>query len=151
MDTSAKAAAGASQVVVRNIIGMHLAQSVTVDGHEIRADEPKAVGGDDSGPSPHGLLLAALGTCTAMTLRLYAERKGWDVGNVSVALGIRWERIEGKAEKRVVIERTIESDRALTPEQQARLTEIAEKCPVHRTLMGEKVITTRLAAPTAEV
>jgi uncharacterized OsmC-like protein len=151
MDIPAKAPAGLNPVVVRNIPNMHLAQSVTVDGHELRADEPKALGGDSTGPSPHGLLLAALGTCTAMTLRLYAERKGWDIGNLTVGLGIRWERVEGRTDKQVVIERAIESDRALTPEQQARLIEIAERCPVHRTLMGEKTVVTRLAAPTAQV
>jgi putative redox protein len=149
MDDPAKAPAGFSPVVVRNVAGMHLAQSVTVDGHEIRADEPKALGGGDTGPSPHGLLLAALGTCTAMTLRLYAERKGWDIGNVTVGLGIRWEKVEGRADRRIVIERVIESDRELSAEQQARLAEIAERCPVHRTLMGDKVIATRLTAPTA--
>jgi uncharacterized OsmC-like protein len=151
MDNPVAAPAGLSPVVVRNVANMHLAQSVMVDGHEIRADEPKELGGDQTGPSPHGLLLAALGTCTAMTLRLYADRKGWDIGNVTVGLGIRWEKVEGSAERRVVIERVIESDRALLPEQQARLLEIAEKCPVHRTLMSDKVITTRLSAPTAEV
>lgn len=151
MDNPAKAPAGFSPVVVRNVAGMHLAQSVTVDGHEIRADEPETLGGGGTGPTPHGLLLAALGTCTAMTLRLYAERKGWDIGNVTVGLSIRWEKVEGRADKRIVIDRVIESDRALTPEKQARLVEIAEKCPVHRTLMGDKTVATRLAAPTAEV
>jgi putative redox protein len=151
MDNPAKAPAGFSPVVVRNVPGMHLAQSITVDGHEIRADEPEALGGGGTGPTPHALLLAALGTCTAMTLRLYAERKGWEIGNLTVGLSIRWEKAEGSADKRVVIERIIESDRALTPEQQARLVDIAEKCPVHRTLMGDKIVTTRLAGPIAEV
>jgi uncharacterized OsmC-like protein len=141
--------AALSPIVVRNVEGMHLAQSITVGDHEICADEPKALGGGDTGPGPHDLLLAALGACTAMTLRLYAERKGWEVGNLTVGLAIRWERIEGSGGKRVAIERRIESDRALTPEQQIRLAEIADKCPVHRTLMGDKLITTRLSAPAA--
>jgi len=130
---------------------MHLAHAVAVGGHEIRADEPKALGGDESGPSPHDLLLAALGTCTAMTLRLYAERKGWNIGNVTVTLSIRWERVEGGTDKRVVIERLIQSDQVLLPEQQVRLIEIADKCPVHRTLMGDKTVNTRLSAAIAEI
>lgn len=137
-------------IVVSNVAGAHLAQTVAVGGHELRVDEPKPLG-DDTGPAPHDFLLAALGSCTAMTLRLYAERKGWDIGNLTVRLSIRWEKIEGRADKRVVIERRIESDRALLPEQQARLVEIADKCPVHRTLMGEKTIDTHLAAAVAEI
>jgi putative redox protein len=131
--------------------GGKLSQEVTIGRHTFRADEPASLGGDDSGPAPHDLLLSALGTCTAMTLKLYAERKGWDLGALSVRLRIRWEKIEGRAEKRAVIERRIESDRALTPEQQARLGEIADKCPVHRTLMGEKSIETHLSAALAEI
>lgn len=127
-----------------------LAQTIRIGAHTLTADEPKPLG-DDTGPAPHDLLLAALGTCTAMTLRLYAARKGWDMGVLTVRLGIRWEKIEGRADKRAVIERTIESDRALTPEQLSRLHEIAEKCPVHKTLMGEKRIDTSISAAPVEV
>jgi putative redox protein len=127
-----------------------LAQTIRIDPHALTADEPKPLG-DDTGPAPHDLLLAALGACTAMTLRLYADRKGWDVGALTVRLGIRWEKIESRADKRAVIERTIESDRALTPEQLSRLHEIAEKCPVHKTLMGEKRIETSVSATPVEV
>lgn len=126
-----------------------LAQTVRIGPHIVAADEPKPLG-DDTGPAPHDLLLTALGTCTAMTLRLYAERKGWDVGALTVGLSIRWEKIEGRADKRAVIERVIESDRALTPEQLSRIHEIAEKCPVHKTLMGEKRIDTRISATPVE-
>ena len=136
-----------SPVVVRNVPDMKLAQSVIVGGHRIQADEPKTHGGDATGPSPHDLLLAALGTCTAMTLRLYAEHKKWDLGNTTVVLTIHWEKIDGSSEKKVVIERLIECDKPLTTEQQARMVEIADKCPVHRTLMAEKTINTRLTAP----
>ena len=94
-----------SPVVVRNVPDMKLAQSVIVGGHRIQADEPKTHGGDATGPSPHDLLLAALGTCTAMTLRLYAEHKKWDLGNTTVVLTIHWEKIDGSSEKKVVIER----------------------------------------------
>ncbi|MGE5538765.1 MAG: OsmC family protein [Gemmatimonas sp.] len=142
---------GEWRVTVRGAREGKLAQDITVGRHTMRADEPASLGGDDSGPAPHDLLLSALGACTAMTLKLYAERKKWDVGELTVRLRIRWEKIEGSAEKRVAIERLIETDRALTPEQQARLVEIADKCPVHRTLMGEKSISTRLLAPVAEI
>jgi uncharacterized OsmC-like protein len=137
-------------VIVRRAPDGKLAQDVTVGGHTVRADEPTPLG-DGTGPTPHQLLLAALGSCTAMTLRLYAERKKWDLGALSVRLRIRWEPIEGGGERRAIIERVIESDRALTAEQQARLIEIADKCPVHRTLMGEKTISTRMAAVVAEI
>jgi len=138
-------------VIVRRAAGTKLAQDVTVGDHTIRADEPTPLG-DASGPTPHQILLSALGACTAMTLRLYAERKKWDVGELAVRLRIRWEPAEGGGEeRRAIIERVIDSDRALTAEQQARLVEIAEKCPVHRTLMGEKTISTKLAAPVAEI
>jgi uncharacterized OsmC-like protein len=137
-------------VIVRRAADGKLAQDITAGGHVIRADEPTPLG-DASGPTPHQLLLSALGACTAMTLKLYAERKKWDVGNLAVRLRIRWEPMEGGGERRAIIERMIDSDRALTAEQQARLIEIADKCPVHRTLMGEKTITTRLAAPVAEI
>jgi putative redox protein len=133
------------RVVVTNGEG-RLAQTVRVSAHALTADEPKPLG-DDTGPAPHDFLLAALGTCTAMTLKLYTARKGWDVGALTIRLNIRWEKIEGAADKRAVIERVVESDRALTAEQQTRLHEIAEKCPVHKTLMGEKRIETRLSAP----
>ena len=137
-------------VVVSSIEGAHLAQSIKIGAHELRADEPAVLGGADSGPGPHDLLLAALGACTSMTLRLYAERKGWDLGQVTVRLGIRWEKVEGRSDKRVVIERIVESDRVLSPAQQARLIEIADKCPVHKTLMGDKTVTTRLLAALPE-
>jgi putative redox protein len=136
-----------SPVVVRNVPGLKLAQTVTVGGHKIQADEPKTRGGDSTGATPHDLLLAALGTCTAMTLRLYAEHKKWDIGDTTVALTIRWEKIAGSTERKVVIDRLIECDKPLSTEQQTRLAEIADKCPVHRTLMGDKTINTRLTAP----
>lgn len=136
-----------SPVVVRNVAGLKFAQEINVGGHTFRADEPLTHGGDASGPSPHDLLLAALGACTAMTLRLYAERKKWDIGNTTVALSIRWEQRDGHGDKLPVIERLIECDKPLSAEQQARLVEIADKCPVHRTLVVEKTVNTRLTSP----
>jgi putative redox protein len=128
------------------------AEEVLAGRHRLQADEPERAGGTDSGPSPYDLLLAALGTCTAMTLRLYAERKQWAVGRISVEL--RHDRIhaqdcadceakEGQIDR---LERVISVDGRLDDEQRARLLEIADKCPVHRTLKGEKVIATRFAS-----
>jgi putative redox protein len=125
-----------------------LAQEVRAGGHMLIADEPVGVG-NGLGPTPYDLLLASLGACTAMTLRLYAERKGWPLEHVSVQL--THERIHAqdsgceKSPCRIDrIERIVSLVGPLDDEQRQRLLEIAERCPVHRTLMGEKRIVTRL-------
>jgi putative redox protein len=128
-----------------------LATYVTAAGHALRADEPVAVGGTASGPGPYDLLLAALGSCTGMTLRLYADRKGWPLERVEVTL--RHDRIHAKdcadCETQVGmldrIEREIALRGPLDEAQRARLLEIADRCPVHRTLRSEIQIVTRLA------
>lgn len=118
------------------------------DGHTFITDEPQAVGGDGAGPDPYSVLLGALGSCISMTVMLYARRKGWPVERVSVRL--RQQRIHAKdcAECERTpegfvhrIERRIIVEGDLTGEQHARLQEIAHKCPVHRTLTSEIVIT----------
>ncbi len=124
-------------------------QRITAGRHVLGADEPEAYGGDDTGPTPYDLLLAGLGACTAMTLRMYAERKKWPVGAITV--GLDHEKIhasdcesceteDGRIDR---IDRVLHIEGDLTPEMRARLLEIADKCPVHRTLMSETVITTR--------
>ena len=102
-------------------------------------DEPVSVGGLGSGPNPYELLSAALGSCTAMTLRLYAERKGWPLGRVQVS--VRHHR--PSLEARDLFERTISVEGPLDAAQLEQLLAIAQRCPVHRTLdRGSDVVTT---------
>jgi uncharacterized OsmC-like protein/pimeloyl-ACP methyl ester carboxylesterase len=119
-------------------------QTVRTGKHSFIADEPEKVGGDDRGPGPHEYLLSGLGACTSMTLRLYIEHKGWKIGTIGVALRIDpINKDDPKAGKR--IERMITVAGDLTAEQREKLLEIADKCPVHRTLSGPLEIATQLA------
>ena len=139
-------------VVVEETGAGRFQQAVMAGRHRLLADEPASVGGLGSGPSPYDLLLAALGACTAMTIRLYAERKGLGLRRVGVALRHRkihaadcaeCETREGKLDE---IAREIALEGDLGAEARARLLEIADRCPVHRTLHSEvRVLTT--AAP----
>jgi putative redox protein len=124
-------------------------QKIEVGSHRLEADEPVAFGGTDTGPSPYDLLLAALGTCTSMTISLFARRKGWPLENVTVSLhhskihATDCADCETKVGKIDTIEREIQLTGDLTSEQRAKLMELADLCPVHRTLTSEIKIRTR--------
>jgi uncharacterized OsmC-like protein len=136
------------EVIVRgNATGF--AQEITAGSHHFKSDEPVSSGGTDTGPGPYDLLLAALGSCTSMTVAMYARRKGWALDSVTVRL--RHNKIHAEdcadCETRVGlldrIEREIQFSGALDSEQRAKLLEVADKCPVHRTLTSEVDIQTR--------
>ena len=127
-------------------------QQIYVGSHVLHADEPRDSGGNDVGPNPYELLLAALGACTSMTVRMYAERKQWPLKSVEVRLAhskiyaeecATCDTMEGMLDR---FEREITLIGDLSDEQQHRLLEIAERCPVHRTLVSEVQICTRLIA-----
>jgi len=128
-----------------------LAQEISVRDHRLLADEPTSVGGTDTGPAPYEYLLSALGACTSMTLSLYARHKQWPLEHVVVRLkhskvdAAECDDCETKVGKVDRIEREVEVTGELSEEQRARLLEIANRCPVHRTLSSEISIRTRLA------
>ena len=124
-------------------------QQVSTAGHTLLVDEPVAVGGADAGPNPYELLLASLGSCTAITLRMYADRKGIPLASATIRL--RHDRIHAEDCEKCETEhgmlsritREIELAGDLDDDQRAKLMLIADKCPVHRTLSSEIAIETR--------
>jgi len=133
--------------------GSGLQQDIRIGRHTLVSDEPQAFGGADLGPSPYELLAAAVGSCTSMTLRMYARAKGWPLHRVITT--IRHDKVhardcadcetrEGRIDR---LEREIELEGPLDDAQRKRLLEIAERCPVHRTLSSEVKLVTRLKAP----
>ncbi|HTU48481.1 MAG TPA: OsmC family protein [Bryobacteraceae bacterium] len=129
-------------VVVR-ATGSGFAQEIVAGQHRLNADEPSFAGGTDTGPTPYQLLLAALGACASLTVGMYARRKNWPLEGIAVRLShskIHAEDcLECQTEAGMLdrIDCELELVGSLTPEQRLRLFEIAEKCPVHRTLTSE--------------
>ena len=145
--------AGENVVIVEgDAVGF--AQQITAGIHELSADESVAVGGTQTGPDPYQLLLAALGACTSMTVAMYARRKQWPLARVRVQLAHSkiWAQdcteCATKETKLDRVDRVISLEGDLTPDQRQRLIEIANSCPVHRTLTSEVSIVTRLAEST---
>jgi uncharacterized OsmC-like protein/fermentation-respiration switch protein FrsA (DUF1100 family) len=138
-------------VVVRETRNSKFQQTVSIGPHLLLADEPVTAGGEDTGPGPYDFVLAGLGACTSMTMRLYADRKSLPLERTTVTLKhskIHAEdcaECETKAGMLDQIERVIAMEGALDAEQRKRLMEIADKCPVHRTLTSEIHIVTRAA------
>ncbi len=161
--TGTAPAAEPGEVVVTERAGRFL-RGLYTEHHQLLADEPQAAGGTDLGPSPYDLLLMALGACTSMTIRMYAEHKGLPLDDVEVRL--RHERIhvddceadvdeavlaaadkQGRIER---IERRIDLTGHLTDAERRRVLDIADRCPVHRTLTGQPHVVSRLAGGDAE-
>jgi putative redox protein len=137
--------------VVRETRNSKFQQTVTTGPHEMVADEPVTVGGQDSGPGPYDFVLAGLGACTSMTMRMYADRKSLPVERITVTLKhskihaadcAECETREGMLDQ---IDRVISIEGNLDDDQRKRLMEIADKCPVHRTLTSEIRIVTKAA------
>lgn len=137
-----------NRVVVRT--GSTLRTEVVANGYTLLADEPIGMGGTTSGPTPYDYLLAALGACTAMTLRMYADHKKWSLESVTVRLQHQkvyrrdCEKCETKDRKIDRIRLELELGGALEESQRRRLLEIAERCPVHQTLESEVQVETAM-------
>lgn len=140
-----------TKVTVRETGQGRFTQEVTAGGHSFTADEPEDMGGLDSGPAPYDMLLAALGSCTSMTIRMYADQKKWPLEGVTVEMTHRKETGADNI-RRDVITREISLEGPLDDTQRARLLEIANKCPIHKTLESKPDIQSSLtpAKPAAD-
>jgi uncharacterized OsmC-like protein/pimeloyl-ACP methyl ester carboxylesterase len=142
---------GPRNVVVRETRNSKLQQTISTGPHHLLADEPASAGGEDTGPGPYDFLLAGLGACTSMTMRMYADRKSLPLERVTVTLKhqkihaqdcAECETKEGMLDQ---IDRVIAMEGTLDADQRKKLMEIADKCPVHRTLTSEIRIVTKAA------
>lgn len=138
------------QVIVQEAGTGKFTQTITAGKHTLTADEPTSVGGNDAGPSPYDFILAGLGACTAMTVRMYANLKNIPLEKIVVELSHQKKyeedclNCESDQAKIDHIDRNIKLLGKLTDEQKAKLMDIANKCPVHRTLTSRVIITTTL-------
>jgi putative redox protein len=119
------------RAVARRIAGHH--HEVEVDGHTVVVDEPTEAGGEDTGPSPSRLIAAALASCTAITIGMYADRKEWDVEGLEVAVDYEGSPKPGETAQFTV---DLGIPGSLSEEQRERIEAVAAKCPIHRTLAG---------------
>jgi putative redox protein len=124
------------------ISDFHFAQQIVAGHHRTTSDEPSANGGSDTGPSPTELLLGSLGSCTSITLRMYAGRKGWELGKITV--GLRYSPASDG--RKAHIERRLSFAKPVTEEQSSRLVEIANKTPVTLVLLAGVSIDTSITA-----
>jgi len=136
------------KATARRQAGITFTHSVDIRNHKLTVDEPAERGGEDDGPSPQELLAASLASCTAITMEMYAKRKGWDIGNVEVA--VEYSPAERGCPTKFTLE--LRLPEGATEEQRERLKVIAAKCPVHRTLEGEVMFEDRvtIGGPGAE-
>ena len=143
-----KARLGDNRVVVRTSTGYRT--EILANGHPLLADEPLAIGGTNLGPTPYELLSSALGACTSITLRMYADRKGWPLDAVEVRLShekIHCDDCAGVERPGARIDhfsREISLEGPLDEKQRQRMVEIADRCPVHRTIEKQATVTTTL-------
>ncbi|WP_210492392.1 OsmC family protein [Patulibacter sp. SYSU D01012] len=129
------------QVTARATREEHFRHSVSMRGHRITVDEPTEMGGDDAGPAPHDLLAASLASCTAITLQMYAERKGWDLGDLEVECHYKPAPERGCPTRFELVMRV---DERIDDETVAKLRIIATKCPIHRVLDGDVMFEERV-------
>ncbi len=128
------------KATVRRQPGKAFIHSVEIRGHRLVVDEPEHAGGEDQGPTPQELLAASLASCMAVTMEMYAQRKGWEIGPVEVA--VEYEPPERGMPVKFSVDLRLPA--SCTEEQRERLQVIAAKCPVHRTLEGEVVFEDRV-------
>jgi putative redox protein len=128
--------------------GTKFGQRVRAGGHDLVADEPTSVGGEDRGPGPFDFLATALATCSSMTVKMYADHKGWPLARIQAKVTVQSAQKPGDP---IVFRRTLILEGPLEDEQRARLLEIAKKCPVARALGGPIVLESELAPAGAEI
>ncbi len=120
-------------------------QEINTGKYKINADAPKAVGGEETAPDPHELLLAALGACSSITMQMYAKRKGYPLKTVNIELSeSKQEDAQNPGQMSALISKDIKVTGELTPEQVNDLKNIADKCPVHKLISGNKQINTTI-------